>query len=268
MQTSSASTVPEMSSALVIAVRDGLPARADPAAAPAMQAYMKSAMPFRGVPKPTRERLLREVVDAHPVADTAALLAQVRALWAEAGYREERYLALALLAHRRYRGWAEPGWVRGLFAGWIVEGGWWDFTDEIASRHVGPLVAAHGLQPLMREWSVHPDRWLRRTSVICQLGLKDRTDLGLLTDAIDANLDDPNFFLRKAIGWALRQHARTDPGWVRAFVAARPGLSPLSRREALRHLDGQAGEFRGTATGHRARPLPSGTWDGPDARSR
>jgi 3-methyladenine DNA glycosylase AlkD len=227
-----------VTSSLVTAVRDGLAKRADPAAARRMQAYMKSAMPFRGVAKPARVQLLRDVIDSHAVPGAAALLTEMRLLWDEAEYREERYMALALLAHRRYRGWAGPGWVPGLFGGWIIEGGWWDFTDEIASRHVGPLVAAHGLQPLMRVWSVHPDRWLRRTSVICQLSLGGRTDLGLLTDAIDANVTDPDFFLRKAIGWALRQYARTDPAWVRAFVAARPGLSPLSHREALRHLSG------------------------------
>ena len=223
------------------AVRAALAARADPEAAPVMQAYMKSAMPFHGVAKPGREEVLREVVAAHPVPDAQALLAEVRALWDGADHREERYLALALLGHRRHRGWAEPGWVPDLFQGWIVDGAWWDLTDEIANRHVGPLVTAHGSAPhglaaLMREWSVHPDRWLRRTSVICQLGAKDHTDLGLLTDAIEANLDDPDFFLRKGIGWALRQYSRTDPGWVRAFVDAHPGLSPLSRREALKHL--------------------------------
>jgi 3-methyladenine DNA glycosylase AlkD len=72
--------------------------------------------------------------------------------------------------------------------------------------------------------------------VICQLGSRERTDLTLLTEAIEANLDDGDFFLRKGIGWALRQYARTDPGWVRAFVSAHPALSPLSRKEALKHL--------------------------------
>jgi 3-methyladenine DNA glycosylase AlkD len=216
--------------------RAALAAHADPDAAVAMQAYMKSAMPFRGVAKPARVRLLRALVAEHPVPEAATLLAEVRDLWSRARFREERYLALALLGHRRHRAWAEASWVTDLFQGWIVEGGWWDFTDEIASQHVGPLVRAHGLQPLMRKWSVHPDRWLRRTSVICQLGARDGIDLALLTDAIEANLDDPDFFLRKGIGWALRQHARTDPEWVLAFVDAHPGLSSLSRREALRHL--------------------------------
>ena len=90
----------------------------------------------------------------------------------------------------------------------------------------------------MREWATDDDRWLRRTAVICQVGAKDRTDLDLLSHAIEANLDDRDFFLRKAIGWALRQHARTDPDWVRAFVAAHDDrLSGLSRREALKHLE-------------------------------
>jgi len=90
--------------------------------------------------------------------------------------------------------------------------------------------------PVLRTWIRDPDRWLRRTTVICQLGARDRTDLALLTEAIEANLDDGDFFLRKGIGWALRQHARTDPEWVRTFVATHPALSPLSRKEALKHL--------------------------------
>ena len=72
--------------------------------------------------------------------------------------------------------------------------------------------------------------------MICQLGARDRTDLALLTEAIEANLGDGDFFLRKAIGWALRQYARTDADWVRAFVATHPALAPLSRKEALKRL--------------------------------
>ena len=89
---------------------------------------------------------------------------------------------------------------------------------------------------VMRAWSRDSNRWKRRTSIICQLGAKQATDVALLTDCIEANIADPDFFLRKGIGWALREFAKTEPGWVRAFVAAHPGLSPLSRREALKHL--------------------------------
>jgi 3-methyladenine DNA glycosylase AlkD len=78
---------------------------------------------------------------------------------------------------------------------------------------------------------------LRRTAVICQVGAKTDTDLDVLSTTVLANADDGDFFVRKAIGWALRDYARTDPDWVRAFVAEHgTRLSPLSQREALKHL--------------------------------
>ena len=121
-----------------------------------------------------------------------------------------------------------------------MDGAWWDFVDEIASPRVGPLLRAHPDQitPVIRVSSASPDRWLRRSAIICQLGSKSATDLALLTHCIEAALGEPDFFLRKAIGWALRQHARSDPEWVVAFVEAHPALLSLSRREALKHVDG------------------------------
>jgi len=89
----------------------------------------------------------------------------------------------------------------------------------------------------MREWANGNDMWLRRSSIICQLPAKAQTDLALLYDCIGPSLDSPEFFLRKAIGWALRQYARTDPAEVARYVAENEArLSPLSRREALRHI--------------------------------
>ena len=90
-------------------------------------------------------------------------------------------------------------------------------------------------------WAVADDMWLRRVAIICQLPFRDRTDVHLLTEAIEANVEGTaygsEFFIRKAIGWALRQYARTDPDWVRAFVAAHESvLSGLSRREARKHI--------------------------------
>jgi 3-methyladenine DNA glycosylase AlkD len=223
---------------LITALRHGLADLADAEKAEDMRQYMKSEMPFRGVPKPAREQLLRAAVAAHPLPDAATLLAVVEELWGRAAFREERYLALGVVGHRRYAGWAEPSWVASLYRNWIVSGGWWDFTDEIASRRIGPLLRSHPaeLTPLMLAWATDDDKWLRRTSIICQLGSGADTDLALLSGAIEANVADPDFFLRKGIGWALRHHARVDPEWVRAFVAAHPALSPLSRREALKHI--------------------------------
>jgi len=213
------------------AVRTGLQELADPLKAPEMQAYMKSDMPFAGVPKPARVTLLKSLPR---LESRDEWLDVVQTLWRDATYREERYVALSLSGDRRFQTAELMPW----FDEMIVTGAWWDFVDEIASRLIGPLLrsAPEVIRPQLLKWSTDEDRWRRRTSIICQLGAKDATDVELLTACIDANVDDRDFFLRKGIGWALRQFAKTEPGWVRSFVQARPGLSPLSRREALKHL--------------------------------
>ncbi|HEX3591942.1 MAG TPA: DNA alkylation repair protein [Pseudonocardiaceae bacterium] len=222
---------------LVTAVRSALADAGDPVQAERMRAYMKSAMPYRGVPSPVRTRLTRPLFAQHPMADRDTWLAAVLTLWREAGYREERYVAIDLAGHRPYLRWHAPGLLPA-YREMIVGGAWWDYVDEIAARHIGPLLAAHRAEvtPVVRGWATDHDLWLRRTSVICQLKAKADTDLDLLTYSIESTLDDKDFFLRKGIGWALRQYARTDPDWVREFVRTHPGLSPLSRREATRHL--------------------------------
>jgi 3-methyladenine DNA glycosylase AlkD len=92
------------------------------------------------------------------------------------------------------------------------------------------------MAPVVRGWAEDEDLWLRRTAVLSQLGSGLGTDRDLLTDVIEANVGSREFFLRKAIGWALRDLAWKDPDWVRTFVDAHSGLSALSRREALKHL--------------------------------
>lgn len=223
---------------LVAAVRVALADAADPARAPAMRAYMKSEMPYRGVPKPRREQALRPVFAARTLPDQAGWAATVLALWRGAEYREERYAAVDLTGHRAYRAYQRAETLD-IYEEMIIAGAWWDYVDEIASRRVGPLLAADpaAIRPVMLRWSRDGDRWRRRTSIICQLSFKAATDLELLYSCIDANLDDRDFFIRKAIGWALRQFAWTNPTEVRRFVTARgDALSPLSRREALKNI--------------------------------
>jgi len=222
---------------LVRAVRTGLAELADPAKAPEMQRYMKSELPFRGVPKPRRQTFTRRVFAEFPLPDSEAVTAAVRELWHEARFREERYVATDLTGYRTYLHWQDASWLS-LYEELIVTGAWWDHVDELAARRIGPLLRADpaAVRPKVRRWAQDTDRWLRRTAVICQLGSKAHTDTELLTYAIESTVDDPDFFLRKAIGWALREHAKTDPDWVLRFVGEHPGLSPLSRREATKHL--------------------------------
>lgn len=202
-----------------------------------MQRYMKSEMPFRGVPSPERRALGKRLFAEHPMSDVDTWRATVLSLWRDAEYREERYLAVDLTGQRRYAAWQAPEQLP-MYEELIVTGAWWDYVDEIAARRVGPLLQAHRatVDPVMRRWATDADLWRRRTSIICQLKAAEDTDTELLTYCIEANLGDRDFFIRKGIGWALRQFARTEPAWVRAFVDAHPTLSPLSRKEATKHL--------------------------------
>ena len=193
---------------------------------------MKSTMRFLGVRVPEVRRLTRAV--AHGIADAVVLREAALALWREAEYREERYAAQALMASRALRGRLD---VLDVHEEMIRTGAWWDHVDEAAHR-LAELLDVHPaeLAVELRVWADDGDFWIRRAAIIAQLQRKDSTDRDLLTAAIEASIGEGEFFLRKAIGWALRDFARTDPDWVRAFVDAHPGLSPLSRREALKHL--------------------------------
>lgn len=225
------------SAPVVLAVRTALAAVGDPDRAEGMRAYMKSSMPYRGVAAPAVKALVTALVAEHRFTTRDAWSSAAMRLWREAGYREERYVCLGILAHRRFAHWRDACMLP-MYEELITTGAWWDYVDELASRHLGPVLRAEPatVTPVVRGWMTSPDMWLRRASIICQLGAKEAIDLDLLTDAIGANLTDREFFIRKAIGWALRQHARVDPAWVREFVDDHPQLSGLSRREATKHL--------------------------------
>jgi 3-methyladenine DNA glycosylase AlkD len=206
---------------LVEEIRAALRAVADPVRAPAMQAYMKSEMPFLGVQKPQRTQVLRPILRQNAPARQWRRAA--RRLWDEAAFREERYAALAILrAH-------DPAPPEALLRHLVVTGAWWDLVDEVATQLLDPRRID------VRPWAVDEDLWIRRAAIICQVGRRRTVDPELLTDVITANLGDRTFWITKAIGWALRDYAYQNPAWVGAFVATHD-LAPLSRREATKHL--------------------------------
>jgi 3-methyladenine DNA glycosylase AlkD len=219
-------------------LRAELAAAGDPEKAAQQQRYMKSAMPYHGLAAPALKALLRPHLEAFGPSDRAEWERAVRTYWDGATHREEWYAAIALARHRSARGWQDATSL-GLYRHLVVTGAWWDVVDEIAQHLVGAcLLADRGpVTEVMRAWASDDDLWLRRTSVICQIAHGVDVDRDLLTFAIERNLDDTSFWLRKAIGWALRQHARVDPDWVRSYVDELGGrLSGLSRREATKHL--------------------------------
>jgi 3-methyladenine DNA glycosylase AlkD len=211
-----------------------------------MRAYMKSALPFLGVPRPALTTVLRPVFSAHPLRGRATWEATVRALYDDADYREERYAALSLLQVRAARPWHDPDAVP-LLEHLVVVGAWWDLVDEVSGRSVAPLHRRYpdALGPVLRRWSVDQGIWLRRSAILGQLGSGAATDRDLLAECIEPSIGSGEFFVRKAIGWALRDLSRHDTPWVRDFVQARPQLSALSRREALRLIDPDHRDPRG-----------------------
>jgi len=224
-------------SAPATSLRAAMVAAANPLKAPGMQAYMKSAMPYYGVNMPTVRAICKEVFAEHPLETCREWRGAVLELWRDAGHREERYASMELLNLKRHASCLTPA-VMPVLEEMIVTGAWWDYVDEIA-HVVGDLLRSNPkeIRPLMRAWSRDPNLWKRRVSIICQLSFKRDTDLKLLYANIEPNLEDKDFFIRKAIGWALRAYAWTDPAEVHRYVTAHElRLSGLSRREALKNI--------------------------------
>jgi 3-methyladenine DNA glycosylase AlkD len=203
-----------------------------------MQAYAKSSMPYLGVTAVPLRKVCREVFAAVDLPTAAAWRRAVLELWRGARFREERYCAIELTGVRRFDRFQDLAALP-MYEEMIVTGAWWDYVDGIATHRLGALLRLfpREMKKEMRAWSLSDDLWKRRSAILCQLTFKKATDLGLLYATIEPALASKEFFLRKAIGWALRQYAWTDPQEVRRYVREHEAeLSPLSRREALKNV--------------------------------
>jgi 3-methyladenine DNA glycosylase AlkD len=218
----------------VEALQSAFGAAADPELAAPMRAYMRDRFPFLGIQSVARRRLTSGVLHGARRPAEPDLLATAQACWA---LREREYQYFAcdyLIKHVRVLSPAALPVLRSL----ITTKSWWDTVDALASNVVGPLVTAHpALVSTMDEWAAPgTDLWLVRTAILHQLKYRTRTDRNRLFDYCERWSAEPDFFIRKGIGWALREYAKTEPAAVRSFVDAHPGLSPLSAREALKNL--------------------------------
>ena len=202
-----------------------------------MQTYMKSTMPYYGVTSPQVDVVCKKVFAENRFPSCEEWQAAILELWRGARYREERYVAIRLVSLKRHRDCWSPD-LMPMLEEMIVSGAWWDYVDALA-QVVGELLRLHPkkIRPVMRAWSTDANLWKRRVSIICQLSFKRDTDLELLYANIEPNLSDRDFFIRKAIGWALRQYAWTNPLEVTRYVRDHEAqLSGLSRREALKNI--------------------------------
>jgi 3-methyladenine DNA glycosylase AlkD len=206
---------------------------ADPAQAPAMAAYMKDHFAFFGIKAPVRKALFKTYKARFRALSWEEVKDLVEALW-QYDERECQYIALDLLElfPKAY----QPDDVH-LLESLITRKSWWDSVDLLAGHQFSHFIRRHpevGREAVAR-WRQSPDIWLRRTCLLHQLSWKQQTDWLLLQSLILENAASKEFFLQKAIGWALREYAKTNPDAVQAFVAGHV-LKPLSVREALKGI--------------------------------
>jgi 3-methyladenine DNA glycosylase AlkD len=223
---------------LLAALRRELAAAGTPERAAGARAYMKSAMPFHGVGAVPLRAVCRRLFATHPVTDAAAWRRDVLSLWRGARFREERYAAIELTGDRRARPYQTMASLP-MYEEMIVTGAWWDLVDALATKRLGEILRREPapMRKAMRAWSRSNDLWKRRSAILCQNSFKEDTDLDLLYELIEPSLGSKEFFLKKAIGWALRSYAWTDAKPIVRYVEVnRARLAPLSVREALKNV--------------------------------
>jgi len=207
----------------------------DPVKAIGMAAYMKTEMPFYGVQKPDRIQILRELKKDFEPANASEYADAVLFLWSQP-HREEKYFAINY-AHM-FREFVVRDSMP-IYERMIREGAWWDFVDPLSADLVGGVYSRErkALKPLMNKWSKDKDKWIRRGSLLCHLHHKHDTDHEQLFGQCLLLAGEKEFFIQKAIGWALREFSKTDPKAVKKFLRENENvLAPLSYREGAKHL--------------------------------
>ncbi len=224
----------------VAALSAALRSAGDPDRAIAMRAYMKDRSAFFGVPAPERRSVQRALEQTLERPSDADIPAVVHELW-ELAEREHQYCAVDLLSARATK--LEPSGLLGLVEELARQRSWWDTVDglaSVASKCLRARIGHQGFESLLEvteRWVEDSDFWVVRLSLLHQNGWKNATDADRLFRYALRHAADQEFFIRKAIGWALRDYAWTNPDAVEQFVSLHDeALSGLTKREALKNV--------------------------------
>jgi len=199
-----------------------------------MASYMRDHFPFLGIRTPERNQLTREFMQANPLPKGNELVQIAGDVWA-LPEREFQYIAMVL--YEKHRKHAEQSHID-ILEGLVIDKSWWDTVDLIASRLIGFHLAKYPelIAPYTERWIASDNFWLQRAALLYQLSYKQNTDEARLFRYIRHLAEEKEFFIRKAIGWALREYSKTNETVVRKFVAETE-LSPLSQKEALKYVE-------------------------------
>jgi 3-methyladenine DNA glycosylase AlkD len=198
-----------------------------------MAKYMKNHFPFFGIKSKEREVLFKQFLKENPPPQLEEAQTVAWELYTQPD-RECHYCAIALMAHIKKQWTVE---TIDFFEKLIIHQSWWDSVDYISGELVSEYFKKYPFQKqaITARWMASNNIWLQRVCLIFQLKYKKQTDTALLVSFIRQLNGSKEFFIQKAIGWALRQYARTDAAWVQHFAETTP-LMPLSKREALKHF--------------------------------
>lgn len=201
-----------------------------------MKAYMKGKFEYFGIKSVQRRALFNAVFIKKEVTSPEMLIHLVDTLWA-APEREAQYIAMDILD--KFKPWMDAKMLPHIER-WISQKSWWDSVDHLAAHQVGPILSTMDQgqrRDIIERYLASDFLWLQRTAIIFQLFYKEKTDTNLLEDAIFATMEEKDFFIRKAHGWALRQYSRTDKVFVADFIDKyRDQLSPLAIREGSKYI--------------------------------
>lgn len=206
---------------------------ADPVKAVGMKAYMRNQFEFFGIPKPQRLEINKILFKEFLTLDYTTQQSVIKKLWKQP-QRELQYFAMEAFYKAR-KNWDKQ--ADQLLDFMITNKSWWDTVDYIADKCCGYYLQKFPgeTKRKVKEWTSHESFWMHRTALLFQLKYKSETDTRLLFELCNRYAGESEFFLRKAIGWVLREYSKTDPGAVRKFIGASK-LSPLSVREGSKYI--------------------------------
>lgn len=199
-----------------------------------MAQYMRNQFVFLGIRTPLRRQLLKEilVINKQEITDNCREIAQILFLKEE---REFHYCAIDILMKELKNNFTKDDII--LITNLITTKSWWDSVDLIAKYLLGGYLEIYPeeINAYIKQFSESESLWLIRSSILFQLGYKQKTDFELLQTICLQHQQSQEFFIQKAIGWALREYAKTNPNAVIEFVKSH-NLQPLSKKEALKNL--------------------------------
>ena len=209
---------------------------ADPKTASAMQAYMRNQFEFLGIQSVPRRAAMKALLSSAQRPSINELSTVINQLW-QLPEREYQMVALDLLIAYKKR---LPATMLNDLQRWLTTQSWWDTVDLLATHIAGELFTRYPVEsaPFLLHWRGSDNIWLRRTTLLFQLKYKARTDDALLFSLITDNQSDTEFFIQKAIGWALREYSKTNPDAVTDFIEQQ-NIQGLAKREALKWLSKQ-----------------------------